>query len=100
MNESVTHEDRSVELLVSQVADEFLERLGRGERPDVEEYAGRHPTLATVLRQVLPALQVWRSPAEGPTPAGGLSDPAARLTGLLGDYQMLREVGRGGMGVV
>jgi hypothetical protein len=37
MNESLTPEDRSVELLVSEVADEFLDRLGRGDRPDVDE---------------------------------------------------------------
>jgi serine/threonine protein kinase len=100
MNESLTHEHLSVELLMSEAANEFLDRLGRGERPDVEEYAVRHPALAAVLRQVLPALEAWRSPGQDPTSSGRLSDPAARLTGCLGDYRILRELGRGGMGVV
>src|SRR5262249_31584421 len=63
-------------------------------------YAGRHPAFAAVLRQVLPALQAWRSPGQDPASAGRLSDPAARLTGYLGDYRILRELGRGGLGIV
>ena len=98
MNESLAPEDRSVELLVSEAANEFLERLGRGERPDAEEYAGRHPALAAVLRQVLPALEAWQSPG-GDHSWDRYSDPAG-LTGCLGDYRILRELGRGGMGVV
>src|SRR5262249_47002920 len=33
----------SAETLVGQVADEFLERLDRGEQPTIEEYAQRYP---------------------------------------------------------
>jgi serine/threonine protein kinase len=90
MSQPVVAENLSVESLVSQIADEFLERVGRGERPDVEEYADRHPALAAVLRQILPALQVLRGPAE----------PMAALSDALGDFRILREIGRGGMGVV
>jgi serine/threonine protein kinase len=100
MSESVPHTSASVELLVSQVVDEFLERLGRGEQPAVEDYAGRYPALAAVLRQVLPALQVWQAHEVSPAAPGRLSDPAARLTGFLGDYRIVGEVGRGGMGIV
>jgi serine/threonine protein kinase len=100
MSESLSLANASVELLVSQVADEFLEQLGRGEQPAVEHYADRYPALAAVLRQVLPALQVWRTPDPNPASLGRLSDPAARLTGFLGDYRIVGEVGRGGMGIV
>jgi serine/threonine protein kinase len=100
MNTSATAENLSVEALLAQVADEFVERLGRGERPDVEEYARRHPDLAAVLRQVLPALEVLRSPAVDPSSLGGGLTASAALAGCLGDYRVVREVGRGGMGVV
>src|SRR5262245_53744787 len=40
---------QSAESLMAQVADEYLERLERGERPDVEDYVQRHPQIATFL---------------------------------------------------
>ena len=39
--------DPSVESLAAEVADEFTERLARGERPEVEEYVRRHPKMAS-----------------------------------------------------
>jgi hypothetical protein len=50
----------SMESLLGEVADEFTQRLNRGEQPDIEEYAARFPRIATLLRQVLPALQLLR----------------------------------------
>jgi eukaryotic-like serine/threonine-protein kinase len=52
----------AVEALLGRIADEFTDRCLRGECPEVEEYAGRHPQIADVLRQVLPALQVVATP--------------------------------------
>jgi serine/threonine protein kinase/Tfp pilus assembly protein PilF len=95
MSDLSVREDVGVESLVGRVADEFTERLNRGESPDVEEYAQRYPQIADLLRQALPALQaLGLSSATGPA----LCQPP--LTGYLGDYRILREVGRGGMGVV
>ena len=39
----------SVESLMAVVAEEFLQRLDKGEQPDIEEYAGRYPEIATFL---------------------------------------------------
>ena len=49
-----------------------------------------------MLRQVLPALQILRSGSGGVAPEMNGDPP----TGVLGDFRILREVGRGGMGVV
>jgi serine/threonine protein kinase len=95
MNPSAPEAD-VVESQLSRLADEFVARLDGGEQPDVEEYAARYPELAAVLRQVLPALQVLRVPA--PTPDNPLA-PSPH-TAPLGDFRILREVGRGGMGIV
>jgi serine/threonine protein kinase len=86
----------SVEALVGQVADEFTQRLNRGERASVEEYVEKHPEIAELLREVLPALGLLRRPDVG----AALADGDPNLAAPLGDFRLVREIGRGGMGVV
>jgi serine/threonine protein kinase/tetratricopeptide (TPR) repeat protein len=82
------------------LADDFLQRHRRGERPAPSEYAARHPELAGQIRELFPALLMMedvrpqpRTAADGGPGAGG---PPLRL----GEYRIVREIGRGGMGVV
>lgn len=89
---------------VEKLAEEFVERYRRGERPPISEYAQRYPEHAEEIRDLFPALVMIEQIA----PDGSLSEPAeefARAQGAdhlqqLGDYRILREIGRGGMGVV
>jgi serine/threonine protein kinase/WD40 repeat protein len=86
---------------IEELADSFLRRFRAGERPDAEEYVARYPELAGQVRDLLAALVLM----EQNPPAGGQGSTAstrpADLTGRqLGDYRIVREVGRGGMGVV
>jgi len=100
MREASPHPDETIEELLGQAADEFTEKLRRGERPDIEEYARANPRIASIVREVFPSLMVM-SPDE---PDPQTSDPAAPsetpFAGVLGDYRLVRELGRGGMGIV
>src|SRR6516162_4983737 len=89
---------------VEVLAEEFVARHRRGERPALTEYTERQPDRAEEIRELFPALIVMEQlkPAAGDLTTGFegpkvISDP---LPSRLGDYRILREVGRGGMGVV
>jgi serine/threonine protein kinase len=85
-----------------ELAEEFAARFRRGERPGLQEYIDRCPELADEIRGLFPALvEVERVKEEQPARPGA-AEPVAALPALgqVGDYRVLREVGRGGMGVV
>ncbi len=85
------------------LADEFLERKRRGEEVSPEEYAARHPAWADEIRELFPAL-LMKDDFGGDSDRGTVTGPAPVVDGApltrLGDYRLLRVVGRGGMGVV
>jgi WD40 repeat protein/serine/threonine protein kinase len=86
------------------IADEFVEAFRQGQRPSVEEYARRYPEHADDIRDILPALVLMEQAKSGDDTSGqrGRARAWAAVAPLsqLGDYQILREVGRGGMGMV
>ncbi len=87
---------------LDQLAEEFAARFRRGERPSLKEYTDRYPELADEIRKLFPALveveQVERF-QQGEEVKGEAPALAAPLN-QVGDYRILREIGRGGMGVV
>jgi serine/threonine-protein kinase len=83
---------------------EITDRLHAGERVDLEEYLARCPEYAERLRRLLPALEVLDGLPSATGPDGPVASEergaGAAVPGTLGDFRMVREVGRGGMGVV
>jgi eukaryotic-like serine/threonine-protein kinase len=89
---------------LGQIADEFVEAIRQGQRPSVEEFARRYPEHADEIRDMLPALALMEQAKSADDTPGQRRQAEAGAGALplqqLGDYQILREVGRGGMGVV
>ncbi|HEV3165388.1 MAG TPA: serine/threonine-protein kinase, partial [Isosphaeraceae bacterium] len=90
---------------VEVLAEEFLDRKRHGETPSLREYIERYPDLANEIRDLFPALLMMEDLGEG---SGGSTESLAgdgavtvapRLQ-RLGDYRILSQIGRGGMGVV
>ena len=89
------------DVLLNRLADEFAARYRHGERPSLQEYCDRHPDLANDIREYFPAMaeleQVKDYSLRAPLlPAGSPLPMLERL----GDFRIIREIGRGGMGVV
>jgi eukaryotic-like serine/threonine-protein kinase len=101
MNPASIPDDEGLEELTSRAADEFMTQVDGGAAPDVEEFAGRHPQIAGILRRLLPALRAMRESDEAAPPRTTEVPPTeSERPGRLGDFEIVREVGRGGMGVV
>jgi eukaryotic-like serine/threonine-protein kinase len=86
--------------LLEQLADQFTDQLRRGEAPSIDDYANRHPQLAERIRALFPILELMESEASssGQTPESEIV-PSPQFE-RLGDFRILREIGRGGMGIV
>src|SRR5271157_856343 len=83
--------------------EDYLAAAEAGTAPPREAFLARYPELAQDLDACLAALRFIGLAAEGPravvaTVAG--AEPPELVSGLLGDFRLIREVGRGGMGVV
>ena len=89
---------------VLRILDDYLAQLEHGVPPHPDELLSRHPEIAETLREYLASLQFLHDAASRLRGIGEPVDQADRLTGeelgVLGDYRLIREVGRGGMGIV
>jgi serine/threonine-protein kinase len=96
------------EHVLAELIAELIESRRSGEEPDVDRLAADHPDLAVELRGLWAAAQIAEELArddgdhDGPaTVAGsGYPTPAPDPGRLFGDFEILDELGRGGMGVV
>ncbi|MGD9856602.1 MAG: serine/threonine protein kinase, partial [Planctomycetaceae bacterium] len=85
---------------LDRMADEVVAALRRGEQPSPAELAERYPEFAGTLDgyiRSLTLLEASSSRHHGPMLTARQDDPFSRQ---LGDFRLLRELGRGGMGIV
>jgi serine/threonine protein kinase len=96
----------SIDPGLAAVLEEYLALVKVGRRPTREEFLSQHPAQSAALAECLEGLEFILSAApqivktdegqSGISDVMKLFDPTTRL----GDFRIIREVGRGGMGVV
>jgi serine/threonine protein kinase/WD40 repeat protein len=86
------------------LAEQFLDRIRGGEQPPVSEFLALAPDRKTELEQILSALlfveDVRKDPDATSVSAAAGSPVDRPAVERLGDFRILRELGRGGMGIV
>jgi serine/threonine protein kinase/Flp pilus assembly protein TadD len=88
---------------LADLVEELTARLQAGEPIDPAAVLRDHPDHADQLARLLPALELLADLSRtggGSAPFGGWGADPPPLGGTLGDFRILGEVGRGGMGVV
>ena len=83
------------------LAEAFVRRYRNGEKPSIREYTNQHPDLAERIGKLFPTLVLMEelSPKQE-TCDGYPVFPETSLPAQLGDFRILDEIGRGGMGIV
>lgn len=96
--------DISIDVLV----DEFTRELRAEKNPDIEKYVSQHPSLEEQIRKLFPMLEMMeaRNKTDLSEHSIDMIDEELRNLGpqptrrSIGDYRIIRELGRGGMGIV
>lgn len=87
--------------LVEVLASEFVSRHRSGEYPTIDEYAVEHPELADEIKDLFPIVAALEKlKIQESRSIDGRASLAGAQIERFGDLRMIREIGRGGMGVV
>ena len=95
--------------ILDQIVADIVSRLEAGETVDLDSLAAKHPDLHERIEQLLPTLTAMVDLGGTANPNAQVEQPICdhhnetrtlKTTDALGDYRLIREIGRGGMGVV
>ncbi|MEL7498068.1 MAG: serine/threonine-protein kinase [Planctomycetota bacterium] len=90
------------------LADQFTNQLRNNESPQVERYVVANPDLEPVIRRLFPVLEMMEAEGSLPESVSSLESVKSTLESFastsdgkhIGDFRIIREIGRGGMGIV
>jgi eukaryotic-like serine/threonine-protein kinase len=101
---------RTVDLVSSPINDrrvvaaleDYVELMRGGSPPTRTEFLALHHSIADILADPLAGLELAQAAAGDLAPTGSVRDLVedTLLSATLGEYRIIREVGRGGMGIV
>ena len=105
MNESVANNASRLgdDQTLGDLLEGIVEGIQSGQPIDIEQWIREHPEHEERLRRLLPTIQTLTQLTEaGVSPLNLNSDPVdgRSRAPMLGEFHILREIGRGGMGVV
>lgn len=102
--------EESTSKLFDEMASEFTRLVREGRSPDIDEFANRHSELEPRVRRLFPVLKMMESRGDSwewsevdqadiePELAG--ANEKWQAPERLGDFRLIRQIGRGGMGIV
>ncbi len=88
---------------LANLLEEVTQALDAGAQVDIDEIVAAHPQHAERLRELMATMLAMASWGRAPDSKGGTGaapTAGAPLEGVLGDFRILKEIGRGGMGTV
>src|SRR5262245_30457073 len=93
---------------IDQIIADYLQAVETGRPPDRQQLLARHPELAAALREFFAdcdrmdrlAAPLHVGDPEATQPPEGVSETTPITVSYFGDYELLQEIARGGMGVV
>lgn len=105
LDRPVIAQDQDADMLLAEVLSEITDRQLRGETVEIHDYCERFPSIKDELRKLFAAVVVTgvagkQSSTDNDKETGRRSDQLFELPYQFGDYELIEEVGRGGMGVV
>ncbi len=84
---------------LEKIVEEYIARLRSGELPEISEYTGQYPELQNEIKELFPAIAALEGGKDAAHSDGKVS-LGGKTPQQLGDFKIIREIGRGGMGVV
>src|ERR1041384_35745 len=103
---SALDEDLPIDGELEGIIEAAIDRAKKGQSVDIEQLAALHPSYAEQLRTLLPTIEMLMRFGDASSQSGRRSGRKEAIAlgrareELLGDFRLLREIGRGGMGVV